>query len=68
MNAEKKLDRLLNDEFEVEVLKEVFESMEYDEDITRKFIRDATYRLNNEWVRKSNRWTNEMIHKSSSSL
>ena len=54
---------MLNDEFEVEVLKEVFESMEYDEDITRKFIRNATYRLNNEWVRKSNKWTNEIIHK-----
>ena len=63
MNAEKTLSRMLNDEFEVEVLKEVFESMEYDEDITRKFIRDATYRLNNEWVRKSNGWTNEIIHK-----
>jgi hypothetical protein len=62
MDAEKTLSRMLNDEFEVEVLKEVFESMEYDEDITRKFIRDTTYRLNNEWVRKSNRWTNEMIH------
>jgi len=68
MNAEKELDKLLNYEFESEVLKEVFESMEYDEDITRKFIRDATYRLNNEWVRKSNGWTNEMVHKPSSSL
>jgi hypothetical protein len=63
MNAEKILSSMLNDEFEVEVLKEVFESMEYDEDITRKFIRNATYRLNNEWVRKSNKWTNEIIHK-----
>jgi hypothetical protein len=68
MDAEKTLSRMLNDEFEVEVLKEVFESMEYDEDITRKFIRDTTYRLNNEWVRKSNRWTNEMVHKSPSYL
>jgi hypothetical protein len=68
MDAEKILSRMLNDEFESEVLKESLEFVKYDEDITRKFIRDATYRLNNEWVRKSNKWTNEMIHKSPSSL
>lgn len=62
MNAEKELDRLLNDEFESEVLKEALEFVKYDEDVTRKLIRNAAYRLNNEWVRKSNKWTNEMIH------
>jgi hypothetical protein len=63
MNAEKELDKLLNDEFESEVLKEALRFVEYDEDVTRKFIRVATDRLNNEWVRKSNKWTNEIIHK-----
>jgi hypothetical protein len=62
MNAEKELDKLLNDEFESEVLKEALRFVEYDEDVTRKFIRVATDRLNNEWVRKSNKWTNEIIH------
>jgi hypothetical protein len=68
MNAEKTLSRMLNDEFESEVLKEALRFVEYDEDITRKLIRDAADRLNNEWVRKSNKWTNEIIHKPSSSL
>ena len=62
MNAEKELDKLLNDEFESEVLKEALRFVEYDEDVTRKFIRVATDRIDNEWVRKSNKWTNEMIH------
>ncbi len=62
MNAEKELDKLLNDEFESEVLKEVLRFVECDEDITRKLIRDAADRLNNEWFRKSNKWTHEMIH------
>ena len=68
MNAEKELDKLLNYEFESEVLKEALRFVEYDEDITRKLIREAAYRLDNGWVRKSNGWTNEMIHKPSSSL
>jgi hypothetical protein len=68
MNAEKTIDKLLNDEFGDEVLKEALRFVEYDEDITRKLIRDAIDRLDNEWVRKSNKWTNEMIHKSPSSL
>ncbi len=63
MNAEKELDKLLNYEFESEVLKEALRFVEYDEDVTRKFIRVAADRLNNEWLRKSNKWTNEMIHK-----
>jgi hypothetical protein len=62
MNAEKELDKLLNYEFESEVLKEALRFVEYDEDVTRKFIRVAADRLNNEWVRKSNKWTNEIIH------
>jgi len=64
MDAEKILGRMLNDEFELEVLKEALEFVQYDEDVTR----EATYRLNNGWVRKSNGWTNEMVHKPSSSL
>jgi hypothetical protein len=68
MNAEKTIDKLLNDEFGDKVLKEALRFVEYDEDITRKLIRDAIDRLDNEWVRKSNKWTNEMIHKSPSSL
>ena len=62
MNAEKILSRMLNDEFESEVLKEVFESMEYDEDITRKFIRVAADRLDTEWHRKNSGLTHMDIH------
>jgi hypothetical protein len=62
MNAEKELDKLLNDEFELEVLKELYEFMNNDEDITRKLIRDAADKLDNEWVRKSNKWTNKLVH------
>ena len=62
MNAEKELGRMLNDEFESEVLKEALRFVEYDEDVTRKFIRVATDRLDNEWFRKSSKWTHEMIH------
>lgn len=68
MDAEKTLSRMLNDEFENEVMKEALEFVKYDEDITRELIREATYRLDNGWVRKSNGWTNEMVHNLPSSL
>ncbi len=68
MDAEKILSSMLNDEFENEVMKEAFEFVKYDEDITRELIRESTYRLDNGWYRKSNKWTNEMVHKSPSSL
>ena len=62
MNAEKTIDKLLKGEFEVEELKELYEFMKNDEDTTRKLILDAADRIDNEWVRKSNKWTNELVH------
>jgi hypothetical protein len=59
MNAEKELGRMLNDEFESDVFRELFGFVENDEEL----IRVATDRLDNEWFRKSNKWTHEMIHK-----
>ena len=61
MDAEKTLTELLNNELMGEVLKEVCLELEFEED-TDEFFNIVNDRLISEWYRKSNRWTNEMIH------
>ena len=56
MNAEKELDKLLNAEFEVEVLEEVFENVNFG------MIKSLSEKLATEINRKINGWTNEKIH------
>ena len=55
MNAEKELDKLLNAEFEVEVLKE-------SEDVNQILIKSLSEKLSNMIHRKMIGWTNEKIH------
>lgn len=55
MNAEKELDKLLNAEFEVEVLEEA-------EDVNQILIKSLSEKLATEINRKINGWTNEKIH------
>ena len=57
MDAENLLNNLLNDEFQIEVLKEVLD------EITPEFINEVNHKLYNDMNRKLSGMTNESIHK-----
>lgn len=62
MNAESLLSDILNNEFLVEMSKGVYEHLGYDEPTVSKLTENMACRLENEWYRKYNGWTNEKVH------
>jgi hypothetical protein len=66
MDAENLLNELLNNEFNIGMMKEVLDELNMDSNITQDLINSVSDRLDNDLTRKLNGWTSEDIHKSPS--
>jgi hypothetical protein len=66
MDAENLLNELLNNEFNLGMMKEVLDELNVDSNITQDLINSVSDILDNDLTRKLNGWTNEDIHKSPS--
>jgi hypothetical protein len=64
MDAENLLNELLNNEFNIGMMKEVLDELNMDSNITQDLINSVSDRLDNDLTRKLNGWTSEDIHKS----
>jgi hypothetical protein len=62
MNAESLLSDWINKEFFFEISKELMEEMDFEPSLTKNMVDELNNRLENEWFRKYNEWTNEKIH------
>lgn len=62
MDAEKLLSDLLNNELLVEMSKGLYEDLGYDEPTVSGLTKKMADRLESEWYRKYNGWSNEKVH------
>lgn len=53
---------MLNNELLVEMSKGLYEDLGYDEPIVSELTKKMTDRLDTEWYRKHNGWSNEKVH------
>ena len=63
MDAESQLLQLLTNEFHVDLAEGIYGYFGIEPDLIENFTTSLKDKLDTEWHRKSNKWTNEMIHK-----